>query len=74
MREKAVQIGDSENTTMRLFMLSLLASGAATPFYSLVDFDNITESDSIYRFVRHVRMDSAFLEKNGQKLSIAGTL
>jgi predicted small integral membrane protein len=74
MREKEVQIGDSENTMMRLFMLSPLTSGAATPFYSLVDFNNITESDSIYRLVRHVMMDSAFLEKHGQKLSIAGTV
>ena len=74
MREKEVQIGDSENTMMRLFMLSPLNSGAATPFYSLVDFNNITESDSIYRLVRHVMMDSAFLEKHGQKLSIAGTV
>lgn len=49
MREKEVQIGDSENMMVRLFMLSPLTSGAATPFYSLVDLNNITESDSIYR-------------------------
>jgi len=74
MREKEVQMGDSENTIMRFFMVSPLTSGAAAPFYSLVDFNNITESDSIYRLVRHVMMDSAFLKKHGQKLSVAGTV
>jgi hypothetical protein len=74
MREKEVQIGDLENSMKRLFMISPLASGAGNPFYSLVGFNNIAESDSIYRLVRHVMMDAAFLEKHGQKLSIAGTV
>jgi predicted small integral membrane protein len=74
MREKEVQIRDSENTMMRLSMLSPPTSGVTATFYSLVDFNNIAESDSIFRFVRHVMMDSAFPEEHGQKLSLAGTV